>query len=83
MDHLADFRVANLRAGIGIAVERVAKLQAKYVSANGTRVRAVDISSALTALMGELEAARDRVGSLPRDRSQMMTASNQATAGMA
>ena len=82
VDGLGNLRIASVRSGIAVAIKRVERLRAKYASANGVQVRAVDIRTALTTLVGELEAARDRVGDLPTPRGMMLEASNRATAGL-
>ncbi len=69
---LQEFRHANLRAGIRLAKQRVAKLRATYLSTNGAEVKAAHVATALTSLLAELDAAEKQVEGLPGDAGVML-----------
>jgi hypothetical protein len=69
---LQEFRHTNLRAGIHLAKQRVAKLRATYLSTNGVEVKAAHVATALTSLLAELDAAEKQVEGLPGDAGVML-----------
>ncbi len=71
---LQEFRHANLRAGIRLAKQRVAKLRATYLSTNGAEVKAAHVATALTSLLAELDATEKQVEGLPGDAGVMIRA---------
>ena len=75
---LQEFRHANLRAGIRLAKQRVAKLRARYLSTNGAEVRAAHVATALTSLLAELDAAEKQVEGLPGDAGVMIRAMSKS-----
>ena len=67
VEHLQEFRHANLRAGIRLATERITKLRTKYLSRNGKKLKMADVATTLTSLLSKLETAEKQVGELPVD----------------
>ncbi len=78
VEHLQEFRHANVRAGIRLASERIKKLRFTYLSTNGAEVRVADVATALTSLLSELETAEKQVGELPVDVGLVLRATRQA-----
>ena len=75
---LQEFRHANVRAGIRLAIERVKKLRTMHLSTNGGEVKMADVTTALTSLLSELETAEKQVGELPVDVGLVLRATRQA-----
>lgn len=74
---LHNFRVAAVRHGIGLAVERATQLRSGYIQRGTELVLPSDLCAALGKLIADLEGVGERFGGLPTDFSTALEASYQ------
>lgn len=78
VEHLQEFRHANMRAGIRLTVGRISSLLDQYTSWGATQVSAATVVRDLSAVLAALKKANQQVKGLPVDAGVMISAMRKA-----
>jgi hypothetical protein len=79
VEHLQEFRHANMRAGIRLAVGRISSLLDQYVARGASPVSAAAVARDLSSILTALEKADQQVAGLPVDAGVMCRLTREVT----
>ena len=79
VEHLQEFRHANMRAGIRLAVGRISSLVDQYTARGAFSVSSATVARDLSAILSALEKADDQVERLPVDAGVMCRLTREVT----
>jgi hypothetical protein len=79
VEHLQEFRHANVRTGIRLAVGRISSLLDQYTSRGASPVSAAAVARNLNSILGALEKADQQVAGLPVDAGVMCRLTREVT----
>ncbi len=79
VEHLQEFRHANTRAGIRLAVGRISSLLDQYTSRGASLVSAAAVARDLSLILAALDKADQQVAGLPVDAGVMCRLTREVT----
>ena len=79
VEHLQEFRHANTRAGIRLAVGRISSLLDQYAARGASAISAVAVVRDLSTILSALEKADQQVEGLPVDAGVMCRLTREVT----